>query len=74
MVTRAQTTKMVENKMDLKKRMKRHGKGSYGNPFSAGSGTVKKQPKKKTVYGAPKKKKMAPAQSRLTRKTNCKIA
>jgi hypothetical protein len=72
MVTRAQTTKMVENKMDLKKRMKRYGKGSYGNPFSAGSSTVKKQPKKK--YGAPKKKKMAPAQSRLTRKPNRKIA
>jgi len=55
MVTRAQTKKMVENKMDLKK-MKRQGKGSYGNPFSAGSSTVKKKPKKK--YGAPKKKKM----------------
>jgi hypothetical protein len=68
MVTRAQTTKMVENKMDLKKRMKRYGKGSYGNPFSAGSSTVKKQPKKA------KKKKMAPAQSRLTRKSNRKIA
>ena len=52
--------------------MKRYGKGSYGNPFSAGSSTVKKQPKKK--YGAPKKKKMAPAQSRLTRKPNRKIA
>lgn len=72
MVTRAQTTKMVENKMDLKKRMKRHGKGSYGNPFSAGSGTVKKQPKKE--YGAPKKKKKAPAESRLTRKSNRKMA
>ena len=70
MVTRAQTTTMVENKMDLKKRMKRYGKGSYGNPFSAGSSTVKKQPKK----AAPKKKKMAPAQSRLTRKSNRKIA
>lgn len=56
--------------MDLKKRMKRYGKGSYGNPFSAGSSTVKKQPKK-TV---PKKKKMAPAQSRFTRKSNRKIA
>ena len=55
MVTRAQTKKMVENKMDLKK-MKRQGKGSYGNPFSAGSSTVKKKPKKK--YGAPKKNKM----------------
>ena len=71
MVTRAQTKKMVENKMDLKK-MKRQGKGSYGNPFSAGSGTVKKQPKKK--YGAPKKKKIAPAESRLTRKPNRKMA
>ena len=56
--------------MDLKKRMKRYGKGSYGNPFSAGSSTVKKQPKK----AAPKKKKMAPAKSRLTRKSNRKIA
>lgn len=64
MVTRAQTKKMVENKMK--------NKIMYGNPFSAGSGTVKKQPKKR--YGAPKKKKMAPAQSRLTRKSNRKIA
>lgn len=59
MVTRAQTKKMVENKMDLKNKMKRQGKGSYGNPFSAGSGTVKKKPKNK--YGAPKKKTKMPA-------------
>ena len=48
--------------MDLKK-MKRQGKGSYGNPFSAGSGTVKKKPKKK--YGAPKKKKMGMPKSKI---------
>ena len=74
MVTRAQTKKMVENKMDLKK-MKRQGKGSYGNPFTAGSSTLKKQSKKKV---APNKKKtgglMTPAKSRLTRKSNRKIA
>jgi hypothetical protein len=51
MVTRAQTKKMVENKMK--------NKSIYGNPFSAGSGTVKKKTKNK--YGAPKKKTKMPA-------------
>jgi hypothetical protein len=34
-------------------------KSIYGNPFSAGSGTVKKKTKNK--YGAPKKKTKMPA-------------
>lgn len=49
--------------------MKRMGKGSYGNPFSAGASTVKKKPKKRKkatpLYGRSARPKSArPARSR----------
>ena len=49
--------------------MKRMGKGSYGNPFSAGTSTVKKKPKKRKkatpLYGRSARPKSArPAKSR----------
>jgi hypothetical protein len=44
--------------------MKRMGKGSYGNPFSAGASTVKKKKPSARSASPLKKKKRAPARKR----------
>ena len=45
--------------------MKRMGKGSFGNPFSAGASTMKKKKPSRGSASPLKKKKRAPARKRI---------